>query len=64
LLLIRARQGAGGPRFFPRARGAKSVVPSPEMAGYPGTPLPKKLGIKDAQTVALVGAPDGFEAAR
>lgn len=31
-------------------------------AGYSGTPLVKKLGIKDDMTVALVGAPDGFEA--
>lgn len=30
------------------------------MAGYSGTPLPKKLGIKEGSTVALVGAPDGF----
>ena len=27
-------------------------------AGYSGTPLPKKLGIKDGHTVALVDAPD------
>jgi hypothetical protein len=32
------------------------------MAGYSGTPLPRKLGIKDASRVAVVGAPDGFEA--
>jgi hypothetical protein len=31
-------------------------------AGYSGTPLAKKLGIKEGHTVALVGAPDGFEA--
>ena len=30
-------------------------------AGYSGTPLPKKLGIKPGQRVALLGAPDGFE---
>ena len=29
------------------------------MAGYSGTPLPKKLGIVADSTVALVGAPDG-----
>ena len=33
------------------------------MAGYSGTPLPKKLGIKDGATVALVAAPPGFERA-
>ena len=32
-------------------------------AGYSGTPLAKKLGIKEGHTVALVGAPDGFEGA-
>jgi hypothetical protein len=31
------------------------------MAGYSGTPLPKKLGISDGSFVALIGAPDGFE---
>lgn len=30
------------------------------MAGYSGTPLPKKLGIKPGHRVAAVGAPDGF----
>ena len=37
------------------------VVPN-AMAGYSGTPLPKKLGIKPGTTVALLGAPAGFEA--
>lgn len=31
------------------------------MAGYSGTPLPKKLCIKEDARVALVGAPPGFE---
>jgi hypothetical protein len=30
------------------------------MAGYSGTPLPKKLGIKEKHRVALVNAPAGF----
>jgi hypothetical protein len=30
------------------------------MAGYSGTPLPKKLGIGEGSTVALVGAPPGL----
>jgi hypothetical protein len=30
-------------------------------AGYSGTPLPKKLGIKAGHRVLLLGAPDGFE---
>jgi hypothetical protein len=29
-------------------------------AGYSGTPLPQKLGIKDGHRVALLGAPAGF----
>lgn len=32
------------------------------MVGYSGTPLPKKLGIKEAHRLGLVGAPDGFDA--
>ena len=30
------------------------------MAGYSGTPLPRKLGIKDGARVAIVAAPNGF----
>ena len=30
------------------------------MAGYSGTPLPKKLGIKPNQRIALVNAPTDF----
>jgi len=40
---------------------AEPVVPSSNFAGYSGTPLPKKLGIKRDSLVALVDAPDGFE---
>src|SRR4051794_1926286 len=29
-------------------------------AGYSGTPLSTKLGIKDGGAVAVLGAPDGF----
>jgi hypothetical protein len=32
------------------------------MAGYAGTPLPKKLGIVDGTRVALISAPKGFDA--
>ncbi len=32
------------------------------MAGYSGTPLAKKLGIKDGMVLAAPGAPDGFPA--
>jgi hypothetical protein len=31
-------------------------------AGYSGTPLPKKLGIKEGTRLAAVHAPDGFDA--
>jgi hypothetical protein len=30
-------------------------------AGYSGTPLPQKLGIKEGHKVGLVGAPTGFD---
>ena len=30
-------------------------------AGYSGTPLARKLGIKEGSRVALLGAPDGFD---
>jgi len=30
------------------------------LAGYSGTPLVRKLGIKAGTTLALIGAPDGF----
>ncbi len=29
------------------------------MAGYSGTPLPKKLGIAEGSSLALIGAPQG-----
>jgi hypothetical protein len=32
----------------------------PGPAGYSGTPLPRKLGIGEDDTVAVIGAPDGF----
>lgn len=31
------------------------------MVGYSGTPLNQKLGIKPESSVALLGAPEGFE---
>ena len=33
-------------------------------AGYSGTPLAKKLGIKEGSRVLLVGAPDDYESLR
>lgn len=41
---------------------ADPIVPSSALAGYSGTPLPTKLGIKPDSVVALLGAPEGFEA--
>jgi hypothetical protein len=32
------------------------------MVGYSGTPLARKLGIKEGARLALLGAPDGFDA--
>ena len=42
-------------------RRAIPVVPSSRMAGYSGTPLPKKLGIKPHTSVSMIGAPPDFE---
>jgi hypothetical protein len=35
---------------------------SSAVVGYSGTPLAKKLGIKEEARLALLGAPEGFEA--
>lgn len=40
---------------------ANPVKPDSNLAGYSGTPLPKKLGIKANSTVALLNAPRDFE---
>ncbi|MGZ4311227.1 MAG: DUF3052 domain-containing protein [Solirubrobacteraceae bacterium] len=37
-------------------------MPSANPAGYSGTPLPRKLGIKPEARLGLIGAPDGFDA--
>lgn len=34
---------------------------SPAPAGYSGTPLATKLGLKPGMTVLLAGAPDGYD---
>jgi len=39
---------------------ANPVVPDSMLAGYSGTPLPKKLGIKTSTRVLLAGAPSDF----
>jgi DUF3052 family protein len=43
-----------------KARPATSVSVNPVAAGYSGTPLPKKLGIKPGSVVRLIGAPRSF----
>jgi CheY-like chemotaxis protein len=43
-----------------RKAPAKPVVPG-TMAGYSGTPLPKKLGIREKYSIVLVNAPERFE---
>jgi CheY-like chemotaxis protein len=48
-------------RHPPVPEGAPPVVPG-TFAGYSGTPLPKKLRIREGSVVALVDAPEGFEA--
>lgn len=37
------------------------VVPAGNLAGYSGTPLPKKLGIKPESEVLLLDAPEDFQ---
>jgi len=43
------------------AAPSEPVVPASVFAGYAGTPLAKKLGVKPGSVLALVGAPLGFE---
>ncbi len=40
---------------------AEPAVPASNLAGYSGTPLVKKLGIKASYKVSLVGSPPDFE---
>ena len=40
---------------------ADPLVPASQMAGYSGTPLPKKLGIKGGSVVALIDPPADFD---
>ena len=48
------------PAFF-RGNAPTSVLGSAPMAGYSGTPLPRKLGIKSGHAVAHIDAPEGFD---
>ncbi len=62
-----AKFAASGFRFrdmsAKNAAGETTGRVRPAPAGYSGTPLPKKLGIKAGHAVALVGAPAGFAGA-
>ena len=42
------------------AKPPRKPIPPSQGAGYSGTPLPQKLGIKPASTAGLIGAPDDF----
>lgn len=53
--------GAALKRAIANPRQVVGAAPS-ILAGYSGTPLPKKLGMKPGCTVALLGAPPGFMA--
>ena len=58
---------ADWPNILPALRQAianppsNPVVPESGLAGYSGTPLPRKLGIKPGYAVATPGAPDDFQ---
>jgi hypothetical protein len=43
-----------------KAKKEDLVVPKSSLAGYSGTPLPAKLGIKPNSTIALINAPEDF----
>jgi hypothetical protein len=43
------------------AAGRPGSPVNPAGAGYSGTPLPRKLGIKPDARLGLIGAPDGFD---
>ena len=51
----------GALRKAPATRPKEKPVVPGTMAGYSGTPLPKKLGIRPGSAVALFGAPGRFE---
>jgi hypothetical protein len=55
---------AGAPHLPLAIRAVLRVASRADMpaAGYSGTPLPQKLGVKPGHRMMLLGAPDGFEA--
>jgi hypothetical protein len=65
LFLRKQKSTRGIPLVFKAvtAKPTAPVVPNSTFDAYAGTPLLKKLGVKEGTVVALVGAPDGFEKA-
>jgi hypothetical protein len=45
----------------PERRSGAGELESSREAGYSGTPLAKKLGIKEGSSLVLLAAPDGFD---
>jgi hypothetical protein len=43
-----------------KSRSGRARPPGPSAAGYSGTPLPQKLGIKSGVRVLVIGAPSSF----
>ncbi len=57
-----AWQGSQLSQLIAEVVDAAQLGMSATGAGYSGTPLVRKLGIKPGARVALIGAPDGFDA--
>ncbi len=62
ICVLVSREIRSGTAYEPAARGTSRVTAVPAAAGYSGTPLPRKLGIKPGARVVLSGAPPGAEA--
>ena len=59
---VRALSSAATRRCGPQVDGRLRMRSDERrMAGYSGTPLPKKLGIKDGTRLALLASPKGFK---
>lgn len=55
------RKRAAGERVTSRRAVRARPASAAASAGYSGTPLPNKLGIREGARVVLLGAPAGFE---
>ncbi|MEN3339788.1 MAG: hypothetical protein V7647_3464 [Acidobacteriota bacterium] len=58
---MQARASGAGALFWTAGAGPHTICAMP-TAGYSGTPLPKKLEIRENTRVATVGAPADFAA--